>query len=91
MAAAVFSLALLLVPVAAAAQTSCFTIADPDQRAYCRALRSRSSGDCVAITDTVLRTTCFAKFGGGKPADRCNSPALSSWERERCRNEAGPR
>ena len=86
--AAITVIVLPLATLAARAETSCFTIADPDQRAYCRALHSHSSGDCIAIVDIALRTTCMARFGGGKPADVCNSPSLSSWEREKCKEAA---
>jgi hypothetical protein len=42
-----FALVLVLVPVAASAGVSCFTITDTDQRALCRATNGGSRGDCV--------------------------------------------
>ncbi|MBI5504782.1 MAG: hypothetical protein HY899_08255, partial [Deltaproteobacteria bacterium] len=65
------TVALTLVPAAASAATNCRTIADPDQRAYCRAVATNSAGQCSAISDYALRQTCRARLGGGDAA--CNS------------------
>ena len=86
-----FLLLTALLPGAALAGVSCSTIDDPDQRAYCRALQTKSAGQCVAISDYALRQTCRARLASpGKGASQCNS-ITNAWEREKCRDEAGRR
>ncbi len=83
--------ALTLLPAAARAETSCFTIKDPDQRAYCRAIASKSVGDCSVISDFTLRQTCRARFESpSSPGSSCNS-ITTAWERQKCRDTAGKR
>jgi len=79
---------LLFVPAAAAAGVTCSTIDDPDQRAYCRAIESRSVGNCSIISNYSLRQTCRARVGG--TATHCNS-VTSQWEREECKRAAAKR
>lgn len=72
----------------ASAGVTCSTIVDPDQRAYCRALQTHSSGDCIAISDYGLRQTCRARLAApGKGAAQCNT-ITDSWQREKCKDEA---
>lgn len=81
-------LAAMALPRVAAAGTSCFTVEDPDQRAYCRAVNTRSVGNCSAISDYSLRQTCRARLSASKTP--CNTVS-TSWEREQCRREAEKR
>lgn len=77
-----------LAPLPALAGATCSTIDDPDQRAYCRALQTKSAGQCTAISDYALRQTCRARLASpGKGASQCNS-ITNSWERQKCRDEA---
>lgn len=78
----------LLVAAAAAparAGVSCFTIEDPDQRAYCRALQTKSAGNCSTISDYSLRQSCRARLSSNP--SHCNS-VTSQWERKKCQDEA---
>lgn len=45
------------------AAASCITIADPDQRAYCRALEVGQPHACTAIQDYNLRQRCRVELG----------------------------
>lgn len=76
---------LIVLPSAAHAASDCWTIQDPDQRAYCRAVATNSAGQCVAISDFGLRQTCYARLG--KTPSNCNTLS-SSWEREECKRLA---
>lgn len=76
-------LALLLLP--ALAWASCSDVKDPDQRAYCRAMETRSAAACASIRSYDLRQTCQVRLGS-TPAI-CNT-IRDSWERQKCR-EAG--
>ncbi len=88
MTATLLALMLLLVPTAATAGTACWTIEDPDQRAYCRAQQSSSAGDCTTISDHALRQTCRARVTSNP--NPCNS-VTGQWERQKCRDEAARR
>lgn len=78
-------------PSGALAGASCFTIVDPDQRAYCRSLQTKSAGNCSAISDYALRQTCRARLASpGKGQSQCNS-ITDAWQRQKCRDEAGRR
>ena len=79
------ALSLLLLPVAASAGVSCFTITDPDQRALCRATTGGSRGDCVAISDYALRKQCEVRTGA--PTSACNA-ITDQWERQKCKDAA---
>ena len=52
---------------------SCMMIADPDQRAYCRALESENAARCVEIRDYNLRQRCKLELG----ADPSNCNTIS--------------
>ena len=78
-------LALVLVPVAASAGVSCFTISDPDQRALCRATTGGSRGDCSTISDYALRKECEVRTGA--PTSACNA-ITDQWERQKCKDAA---
>jgi len=56
-------LALLLAPVAAfsADAGACYSIADPDRRAFCLAKAHKDPGRCYAIQDQALRAECLAE------------------------------
>lgn len=82
------ALILVLVPTAAAAGAPCWTIDDPDERAYCRALQSRSAGDCTTISDFSRRQACRARVTSN--ASPCDS-VTGQWERQKCRDEAARR
>ena len=82
-------LALLLLPAAAQAAANYWTISDPDQRAYCRAIETHSAGDCSVISDYALRQTCRARFSKS-PDSVCNSVG-SAWERQKCKDAARPK
>lgn len=69
----------------AAAWADCSAIADTDQRAYCRAVRSDSPSRCVEIQDHALRQTCRVRLGDS-PAN-CNTIS-NAGDRDRCRMEA---
>lgn len=73
-------------PSLARAGTNCWTIEDPDQRAYCRAVATGSAGQCSAISDFSLRQTCRARLQANPYS--CNS-LTSEWERQECRRQAG--
>lgn len=83
--AVALSLFLLLawLPATAGAGASCWTIDDPDQRAYCRAIETNSAGQCSAIADFSLRETCRVRVGANP--DRCKG-LRSEWERQKCRD-----
>ena len=49
-----------------AAASSCFMIAQPDERAYCLARQNQRATDCVAIANTDLRTRCRVELGQDK-------------------------
>jgi hypothetical protein len=49
-----------------AAASSCFMIAQPDDRAYCLARQNQRASDCVAIANTDLRTRCKVELGQEK-------------------------
>ena len=74
--------------VASAQATTCQTIEDADQRAYCRAMQTGSRGQCAAIGSYDLRQRCHAAISGN--ASLCNSIA-SGWEREQCKAAAKAR
>lgn len=78
-------LLLVLLPAAAVAGTTCSLLDDADQRAYCRALQSRSAGDCTPIADFGLRQSCRARVTSN--ASPCNA-VTGQWERQKCRDEA---
>lgn len=85
------TIALALLPAQALAASNCWTIQDPDQRAYCRALQTKSAGNCTPIADYALRQTCRARLAApGKGASQCNA-IQNSWERQKCRDEAARR
>ena len=71
--------------VASAQATTCQTIDDADQRAYCRAMQTGSRGQCAAIGSYDLRQRCHAAISGN--ASLCNSIARA-WEREQCKAAA---
>lgn len=50
-------LALAIAPSVAVAAGQAWTIADPDQRAYCRAIETKSADQCSTIADFSLRET----------------------------------
>ncbi|WP_159711449.1 hypothetical protein [Geminicoccus flavidas] len=56
-------LALLLAPAAAfsADAGACYSIADPDQRAFCLAKAHKDPGRCYSIKDQALRAECLAE------------------------------
>jgi hypothetical protein len=70
---------------ASAQATTCQTIDDADQRAYCRAMQSGSRGQCAAIGKFDLRQRCHAAISGNPSL--CN-PIASGWEREQCKTAA---
>jgi hypothetical protein len=82
------ALFVLAVPALARAGASCFTIEDPDQRAYCRAVSSGNVADCAPIADFTLRQTCRARLEGN--ARPCSS-VFGVAERERCERESSTR
>lgn len=84
--AAALALVLVAAPSLAGAAANCWTIEDPDQRAYCRAVATNSAGQCSAISDFSLRQTCRARLQANPTP--CNS-LTSEWERQECRRQAG--
>ncbi len=81
------ALILIILLLPALAWASCGSVQDPDQKAYCKAMESRSANMCASIRSYDLRQTCQVKLGG-TPAI-CNT-VRDSWERAKCR-EAGRR
>ena len=79
------ALLLVLLAAPASAGVSCWTIDDPDERAYCRATQTGSQGDCTAISDFARRKQCQARTGGS--ASVCNG-ITDQWERQKCKDEA---
>jgi len=77
-----------LVPAVALAGANCWTITDPDQRAYCRAVASKSAGDCSFISDHSLKQTCRARVSSNPSS--CNTVS-SEWERQECKRQAAKR
>jgi hypothetical protein len=77
--------ALVLLPAAASAGVSCWTITDPDQRALCRATTGGSRGNCAAISDYALRKQCEVRTGA--PTSACNA-ITDQWERQKCKDAA---
>lgn len=68
------------------AAASCLMIADPDQRAYCRALESGNQARCVEIQNYDLRQRCRVELGGN-PA---NCMTISDpQQRALCQAKAG--
>jgi len=62
--------------------TTCQTIEDAGQRAYCRALQTNNRGQCMAIENFDLRQRYHAVITGN--VSLCNSIS-SGWEREQCK------
>ncbi|HYC00743.1 MAG TPA: hypothetical protein VEC57_16540 [Candidatus Limnocylindrales bacterium] len=77
-----------LSPLRASADTACWTIQNPAERADCRARESRNPGDCTFIEDRARREECRARASG--TAADCNTLS-SEWERQKCRDAAGER
>ncbi len=65
MRAALYSLFFLLAacthPVLAADAATCYTIADPDARAYCLAKARNDPGTCYSIQNSGLRSQCLGE------------------------------
>lgn len=54
--------AFAMLPLVAVADTSaCYTITDPDARAYCRARIQKDPSTCYAIQDSAKRAVCLAE------------------------------
>ena len=49
-----------------ATASSCFMIAQSDDRAYCLARQNQRASDCVAIANTNLHTRCRVELGQDK-------------------------
>lgn len=49
-----------------AAASSCFMIAQPDERAYCLARQNQRATDCAAIANADLRIRCRVELGQDK-------------------------
>jgi len=77
--------ALLLIPSLSLAATTCQTIQDPDQRAYCPAVQTESKGQCTAIGNYDLRQQCLVRFGSNPSLCSTTSPG---WNRELCKDAA---
>jgi hypothetical protein len=73
--------AALLLATYSVAQANCWTIANADQRAYCRAVETKSRMQCTAIGDFGLRTRCYVQTGAGNT--NCNNIS-DSWQRKQC-------
>lgn len=84
--AAALALVFAAAPSLAGAAANCWTIEDPDQRAYCRAVATNSVGQCSAISDFSLRQTCRARLQANPSS--CNS-LTGEWKRQECRRQAG--
>jgi hypothetical protein len=79
---------LVLAALPVTAGVTCSAIDNPDQRAYCRALQTRSAGDCIAISDYALRQTCRARLASpGTGASQCNT-ITDQGQRQKCKDEA---
>lgn len=72
----------------ASAATSCSTIANSDDRAYCRAVQTNSKGECAAIQSYNLRQQCLVRLGARQTL--C-ATVSSPWEKEQCKDAARAR
>ena len=77
-----------LVGMSAHAATTCSTIANSDDRAYCRAVQTNSRGQCEAIQSFNLRQQCQVRVGASEALCKTIS---SPWEREQCKDAARAR
>lgn len=69
--------------VDAKAATACSTIANSDDRAYCRAVQTNSKGQCEGIQSYNLRQQCLVRLGARQTL--C-ATVSSPWEREQCKD-----
>ena len=63
--------------------SSCSTIRDGDQRAYCRAIQVGSKGQCAAIQSYDLRAQCFVRLGS---PDTICATVKPGWPRLQCQD-----
>ncbi len=75
--------AAMLVATTAQAAPTCSTIANSDDRAYCRAVQTNSKGQCEAIQSYNLRQQCLVRLGARQTL--C-ATVSSPWEREQCKD-----
>lgn len=52
---------LLVLLVSGPALADCYTVSDPDQRAYCRAKTKQDRSICYSIQKSDLRAMCLAE------------------------------
>jgi hypothetical protein len=74
--------------VEAKAEVACSTIANSDDRAYCRAVQTNSKGQCSAIQSYNLRQQCLVRLGARQTLCQTLS---SPWAKEQCKDAARAR
>lgn len=72
----------------AKADVACSTIANSDDRAYCRAVQTNSKGQCSAIQSYNLRQQCLVRLGARQTL--C-ATVSSPWAKEQCKDAARAR
>ena len=77
--------AILLLVASGSALADCQAAKDDDSRAYCRALETRSKGQCVLIKNSTLRASCSAQLNAGKSG--CYT-FRDAWQRQKCMDAA---
>lgn len=70
---------------ASAAEVTCSTIANGDDRAYCRAVQRNSKSECSAIQSYNFRQQCLVRLGARQTL--C-ATVSSPWEKQQCKDAA---